>query len=227
MELLVSIVIFMSFLGIVSQSYLNIVTTQRSANEVRKMYSEVRGFMDFLSEEIRLSAIDYDCYAVDTLMNSNIGGFNPSINKSFATDCPELSANGSIYDGRTSILSLAKKNGLEKTVVKVETDPENNDRSIVSVIKKIKGGGGWVNAPGYDGYVRVLSENVNVKNLSFAVFPDVNPYSADYAIFTDNTTQFQPKVTVFLSIENVDKAGSEFSYDFQTTISSRVYSRSL
>lgn len=214
MELLVSIVIFMSFLGIVSQSYLGIVTAQRQANEVRKMYSDVRGFMDFLAEEIRLSAIDYDCYATGTL------------SQGFQTDCPEPSAQSSIYDGRTHILSLAKKNGLEKTVVKVDPDPDNLDRFIVKVIKKIKDGSTWANAPGYDGYVQVLSDSVNVKNLNFAIFPDVNPYSDDYEIFTNNTTQFQPKVTVFLSIENPDKARSEFSYDFQTTISSRVYSRS-
>lgn len=35
-ELMISIVIFVLFLGIVSQSYISIVRTQREANEVRR-----------------------------------------------------------------------------------------------------------------------------------------------------------------------------------------------
>jgi len=224
MELLVSIVIFMSFLGIVSQSYLNIVTTQRQANEIRKMYSDVRGFVDFLAEEVRLSEIDYGCYETSSSIILPKGGFGLS-SSVFKTECPET--NAIIAGGRTSVLLLASKNGLEKTAVKVEQDKENPDRFIVKVKKIIKFGNVWEPAPGFEeGYAEVLSEGVKVKNLSFAIFPDVNPYSDDYEIFTDNTTQFQPKVTVFLSIANPDESRTEFSYDFQTTISSRVYSRS-
>jgi len=207
-ELLISIVLFTIFLGLVSQSYLSIVRTQRQANEVRKMYSEVRIFMDSLAEEIRLSAIDYDCYW------GNLGLENEPLCASDAT--------GTIVNGHSSVLSLVKKSGGEKTTYKIV---EEDDRIIIKVKKWYLDNGIWAVVPGYQGFRNVFSEKLTINYVDFAIFPDVNPYSK--LNYLDNAVQFQPKVTFFLSVKNAEGTNAKFDYQFQTTISSRVYSREI
>lgn len=60
-EMLISISVFMLFLGIVAQSYMSLVTANRKANDIQKMYREVRFVFDTLAQEIRNGAIDYTC----------------------------------------------------------------------------------------------------------------------------------------------------------------------
>lgn len=206
-ELMISIVIFMIFLGMVSQSYISIVRTQRQANEVRKMYSDVRLVMDFLSEEIRLSSIDYDCYAGK------------------GTSCEGVIA-GTFFDGRTEHLALIRQGGGQKTFVKLD------DEGRLVVKKLLREGNEYIPAPGYETNYRPLtSDRVTIDALSFAIFPDVNPYSneilegTNIPIYADNGTQFQPKVTTFMSVSNAEGVDIPFDFDFQTTVSSRVYSR--
>lgn len=206
-ELMISIVIFVLFLGIVSQSYISIVRTQREANEVRKMYSDVRLVMDFLSEEIRLSSIDYDCYAGK------------------GTNCEGVIA-GTFFNGQTEHLALIRQGGGQKTFVKLDDD----GRLVVK--KLLRDGDEYIPAPGYETDYRPLtSDRVRFEHLSFAIFPDVNPYSnevlpgSNVPIYADNGTQFQPKVTTFMTVKNSDEVSTSFDFDFQTTVSSRVYSR--
>lgn len=206
-ELMISIVIFVLFLGIVSQSYISIVRTQRSANEVRKMYSDVRAVMDFVSEEIRLSSIDYDCYAGKGI------------------DCEGVIA-GTFFDGRTEHLALIRQGGAQKTFIKLDADGH------LVVKKLVRQDGEYLPVPGYETDYRMLtSDRVVFDHLSFAIFPDVNPYSneilqgSEIPIYADNGTQFQPKVSIFMTVRNSDEVNTPFDFDFQTTVSSRVYSR--
>lgn len=206
-ELLISIVIFMIFLGIVSQSYISIVRAQRQANEVRKMYSDVRLVMDFIAEEVRLSSIDYDCYAGK------------------GSDCEDL-LGGSLFAGRTDHLVLIRQGGTAKTFIKLDQEGH------IVVKKLVKREGQFVEAPGYETSYRPLtSDRIVFEDLTFAIFPDVNPYSNDTLpgsgkpIYADNGTQFQPKVTVLMRVVNDEDVNTPFAFDFQTTISSRVYSR--
>lgn len=203
-ELLISIVLFMIFLGIASQSYISIVRSQRQANEVRKMYSDVRSFMDFMSEEIRLGSIDYNCYGSDDL------GFDENKQKY----C--LAAGKSISGGETESLMLIKKNGEEKTLI-------DFDHGKVTVTKYYRDSiGNWRHLTGYENKV-MLADRVEVTDLRFMIFPDKNPYVYYY----DNEVQFQPKVTVMMSVSNAEGVSTPFNFDFQTTISSRVYSKKI
>lgn len=203
-EMLVSLVLFVIFLGIVSSSYVNIVRAQKSANEIRKMYSEVRNFVDFLTEEVRLGSIDYDCY-LGVIPYSDVY-------------CPELLE--AITDGRTTDLALYRKDGLQKTIFRYDPDEKK-----VFVRKYEKDAlGVWGEAPGYaEGFRETMSNFVSVEKMSFAIHPDVNPFAQVNAY--DNAKQFQPKVTVFMTVKNGQNVKSQFQLDFQTTISSRVYSR--
>ncbi|MBD3328530.1 prepilin-type N-terminal cleavage/methylation domain-containing protein, partial [Candidatus Peregrinibacteria bacterium] len=120
-ELLIGITIFVVFMGVVAQSYISIVRSFRQQNEIRKVYGEVRDFMDFLAEEARLSAVDYSCY--DTGVSSCIE--------------PDLSLN----QGFTDTIVLRNKNGLEQTVISFD---EN-----VTVQKWEKQSGTWILQDGY------------------------------------------------------------------------------
>ncbi|MEZ4087562.1 MAG: type II secretion system protein [Candidatus Gracilibacteria bacterium] len=206
-ELMISIVIFVIFLGIVSQSYISIVRAQRRANEIRKMYSDVRIALDYISEEVRLSSIDYACY------------------EGTGTNCEGV-IQGTLFGGSTDHLALVRQGGTEKTFVKLD------DEGHLVVKRLIRQEGEYVPAPGYEtGYVSLTGDNVVFDHLSFSIFPDLNPYSnenipgTDTPIYADNGTQFQPKVGVYMSASSPEGSAIEFDFDFQTTISSRVYSR--
>jgi prepilin-type N-terminal cleavage/methylation domain-containing protein len=209
-ELLISIVIFVFFLGLVSTSYISIVRTQKEANEVRKIYSELRTFVDMLAEEVRLSAVDYDCYE---------GSSSFTDETYWCADVLQP-----LTEGRSNYLALVRKGGKEKTVFKFEDNK-------VFMTKAYKQNGAWGYAPGFEAivgqsnYQQILSDNIDVTNLTFYVFPDVNPYSSEH--YRENAKQFQPKLTIFMSVKNGLNAESNFEFDFQTSVSSRVYSRTI
>ncbi len=59
MELLISMTIFIIFVGILINSYTYIVKSQREANDYRQLYAEARHVFDKLTEEIRAGSIYY------------------------------------------------------------------------------------------------------------------------------------------------------------------------
>jgi len=61
MEMLISITIFMMFLGIIASSYTSLTGANRRANETQKLYREIRFVFDTLAQEIRAGTIDYSC----------------------------------------------------------------------------------------------------------------------------------------------------------------------
>lgn len=209
-ELLISIVIFVFFLGLVSTSYISIVRAQKDANQVRKIYSELRTFVETLAEEIRLSAVDYDCYE---------GSPTFSDDSYWCADILQP-----LTEGRSNYLALVRKGGKEKTVFKFEDNK-------VFMTKAYKQNNVWSFAPGYDAlvgqsnYQQILSDSLDVTNLTFYVFPDVNPYSSEH--YRENAKQFQPKVSIIMSVKNGLNEDSNFEFDFQTSVSSRVYSRAI
>lgn len=227
-ELLVSITVFVVFLSVVSVAYIGIVRSQRQANEVRRMYSDVRSFIESLSEDMRLGTIDYDCY-------KETGSFelNPTNPCPFSTviDPQSSAADKSPY------LAIVNKDRTRKVVYWF--DKENGQLKV----KRYERLGGadavdiasWSDVPGYapgdegadanTGSRSLLSSMVKVKNLTFAVNPPVNPYSS--ANYSKNQYQYQPKVTLSMTVENASENVPPFHLDFQTTLSSRVYSRSL
>ncbi len=223
-ELLIGIVLFVIFLGVVTNSYIDIVRAQRSANEVRKMYSQVRDFVDFLSQEVRLSSIDYGCYLGGGQGSSTCGGADggsSEISGLFDVTCPKGSLQ--ISNGRSADLSVTRKDGLTKTIFHYDADAKKVQ--VVQFDANMEGGG-WkdsVQFPGQE-YKDVFDGTIIVEKLTFAISPDVNPYGGEY--YCLNQKQFQPKVTVFMQLRNSNSVSSDFSFDYQTTISSRVYSES-
>lgn len=202
-ELLVSMGVFILFLAFVSSSYITIVRAQRSANEVRKTYSEVRDFFEVFSQEVRLGTIDYPCYEGTT-----------------ADACVVQDVAYSLQSGRSNYLALVSKDGSEKNVFHF-----NKDLHTVELQKFVLKGTSFVPAPGYiDGFRHLFSDQVQVDELSFVISPIVNPYDQKHA--AENKYQFQPKVTLFLTVRSGSGQTKVAPLHLQTTVSSRAYSRS-
>ncbi|GEM_PF-3995129 len=60
-EMLISITLFMSFLGLVASSYTSLVSANRKAKEIQNLYNDVRFVFDTLASEIRGGEVDYSC----------------------------------------------------------------------------------------------------------------------------------------------------------------------
>lgn len=227
-ELLVSISIFVIFLGVVSLSYIGIVRSQRQANDVRKMYSDVRTFVESLSQDMRLGTVDYDCYKSGSVTPGDSLATNPC---PFSTilDPQGSTASSSPY------LAIVNKDRTQKVVywfdqtegkLKVKRYERGGSSDQVDIAQ-------WTDAPGYasgdegadpqNGSRVLFSDLVTVKQLVFAVNPPVNPYEASN--YDKNQYQFQPKVTMTMYVENANPNVPPFHLRFQTTLSSRVYSR--
>jgi prepilin-type N-terminal cleavage/methylation domain-containing protein len=219
-ELLISIAIFTIFLGVVTSSYVTIVRGQKDANEVRRMYAEVRDFADFFSQEVRLSTVEYGCYQNTGLTTLCSGGkdIETSVEDVYSSQCKGVF---SLANGRTTDLSLVRKDGLTKTIFHYD-----ESKKKLQVLQYVKlAGGAWQNSPEFpdEEYKDLLGTGVSVEKLQFAINPDINPYDSDY--YCRNQKQFQPKVSIFMRIKNAANANSQFNLDYQTTISSRVYSK--
>ena len=209
-ELLVSMAIFVIFLGVVSTSYIGIVRSQRQANTVRKMYSEVRTLMDTMTTDMRLGSPDYDCYDASS-----------DVNKCPAEIKNKLQLES---DGSSVYLALINKNNFEKVFYWFDAGAQKIKVKRFNMVN-----GAWAPQADYtdqaeDGFKLLLADDIKVTNLTFIISPVVNPYSHDLKIVNKNQFQFQPKVTVLLSVENLNSTLPPFHLNLQTTISSRVYS---
>jgi prepilin-type N-terminal cleavage/methylation domain-containing protein len=215
-ELLVSLSLFVIFLGVVSSSYISVVRSQRQANTVRKMYSHVRTFMDTLNQEVRLGTIDYDCYEKVYNEKTDVNKCPPEVASDIA-----ISA-----DGFSSYLAIVNKDQTEKTIYKYD-----HENKTIKVKKFIQSGGGWSPSPEFDtaiiessdGFKNLFPNELQVTGATFALYPAVNPYSK--AHYKENQYQFQPKVTLFLTVANAGQSLPPFHLNLQTSISSRVYTR--
>ena len=252
-ELLVSIAIFVVFLGVVSVSYIGIVREQRQANEVRKMYTEVRSFVEDLSQDMRLGSIDYECYAPPSTVSSlSLITYVATLLKpleahaaplaisqpilptlqlqNISTACPfSYLDTQSVNASQSPYLAIVNKDKTQKTFYWF--DQENKQLKVKRYEKQ---GEGWSEMAGYsyrpddkstdqNGSRFVFSDVLQVTNAVFSVNPPADPYSSDN--YDKNLYQFQPKVTLSLSVKNADSSSAPFHLDFQTTLSSRVYSR--
>lgn len=207
-ELLVSLSIFIVFLGVISQSYVAIVRAQRQANGVRKTYSEVRSVMETFAQDIRLNTPDYDCYEQSQDLHL----------------CPADITNYLLLESQ-HYLVLTNQDKTAKIVYRF--DPST---STVQVKHYQKTNDVWeAQIPQgdadqtQDGFQPLLSKEIKVKNLNFALYPLKNPYSQTH--YAESQYQFQPHVKIFMTVETTRENLPPYVINLQTSFSSRVYSR--
>lgn len=144
-ELLIAMSIFMVFMLVVSNSFIDIVRAQKSTNETRAMYSELRNLIDLVNNEMREGSVDFFCYNQDILVN-------PDFVAQSLERCVE-GADLQIPIGNN--LRTISKDGLQSSVIKfVAGTPAAG--GIAGVPGKVmlmrfrNNNGSWSVAPGFE-----------------------------------------------------------------------------
>lgn len=212
-ELIISMLIFTIFIGVVASTFLLVSRSLREANEVRKVYTEARAIMDQLTQDVRLNTLDYNCYG-----DAADGSFD------YGSSFGECSV-GLGDTGSASLLALISADGLHRTVYRF--GPGANGEGVFSVLKldwneNGIGGGEWVTAEGFSssaGFLAFGNESVVLQNVGFVIAPLASPVSLE------NAHQFQPSVHVVIEARSTSSRLPEsIPVSLTTTISSRVYS---
>ncbi len=208
-EVLIALTIFVIFVTTMSSTYLHIARSQREANTVRAMYSDLRYVMTIISDEARAKTIDYACYPSTVLAGS------------FSNYCNDVRASA----GQIDYLALIDRTSTNRTIFKVE----NNNEGIkeLKVFKEHKtfdenGLETWVADEGYrSGYQKLALDSIKLEGLEFEIAPLADPFDPDNVAC--GPVQFQPSVTVNASITGASPDTEDFRLDIQTSLSSRVY----
>lgn len=211
-ELLIAISIFMVFFTVMASSFIDIIRAQNVANETREMYSELRGFTDFVNDEMRGGTVDFFCYEQGTINNLDF-------NQASLVRCNAEGSNVTIDSGNN--LRTISKDGLHSSVIKFTPGVAAIDgtfgNGIVEVKKFRNVDGAWAPESGYESFKRFAFGNVNVKNLRFDIYPKKDPAINS----SDLSTQFQPMVVMALSVASSNPA-VRFDLQYQTMITSRA-----
>lgn len=171
-ELLIAITIFMLFLGIVSGSYLTLVSANRNANETQKLYREVRLVFDTLAEKIRSGVLDYSC--IDPALAATEGPCLEDINQPSKRTMRVLDSAG------TTRTRLSFKNGQLRESRETRDSPNS----------------AWI----VESDALPLITTADISDLTFTIFPHKNPYAQGNA--ADDALQYQPTVTIIMKIKN-------------------------
>lgn len=215
-ELLLAITIFMLFITAATNTFLEIIRTQKSANEVRQMYAEMRNFVDYVSNEMREGGIDYFCYNQDFLQNLDF-------NQAALVRC-EDAALLRIDSGDN--LRTVSKDGLTASIIKFD-----NEASKVCVKRFRNVNEAWQLESGYENYSAASGEdggcgsykefgfaNLKVKDLRFEILPAKDP--TDPASFNNLATQLQPMTRMYMEVNsNLDSV--KFDLNYQTLLTAR------
>ncbi|MBD3157051.1 prepilin-type N-terminal cleavage/methylation domain-containing protein [Candidatus Peregrinibacteria bacterium] len=216
-EVLVAIAIFMIFITSISSAYLDIARSQREANVVRAMYSEVRYIFDLIGQEARAKTIDYGCTGSLDLAGDIQGD-------GFARTPQETSSGCLALKGVSSenYLALVNHEGTERTIFLLEDDTQDETKKLFYLREEKEAfERGWIAAPGFDGFTEITLKSIQLDNFMFEIAPLADPFDIDN--IGCGPVQFQPSVSLYASVSGRGEQAKNFSMDLQTTVSSRVY----
>ncbi|MBI4994248.1 hypothetical protein HZC21_01215 [Candidatus Peregrinibacteria bacterium] len=171
MEMLISISVFMVFVGLVAGSYISLVKANNTANDMQKLYRETRNVFDVIASEIKNGAIDYSCVNPETdvhcIENQNAG-----------------------EKGEKKVLGILRRTGASRALFKLKDGKilfQEQTRDPTNMA--------WVYVTDWQ---PLTAEKSNVEDLRFKIFPEKNPYDAANA--ENDASQWQPSTTIFLKI---------------------------
>jgi prepilin-type N-terminal cleavage/methylation domain-containing protein len=148
-ELIIAMLVFTIFIGVVASVYISVTRSLRHASEVRKVYAEARYLMDRVTQDVRLFTVDYDCLDGYGTSNNECVGFT---------------------EGR--LLPLISADGMERLVY--EYDPDDKTFSIFELEYD---GSNWVTSAGYlEGPQYFVSDSVSLDDIHFDIYPLDSPY---------------------------------------------------
>lgn len=207
-ELLIAMSIFMIFMLVVSNSFIDIIRAQKTANETRLMYSELRDFVDLVNNEMREGSVDFFCYNQDILIN-------PDFTSQSLARCIE-GADLQISSGNN--LRTISKDGLQSTVIKFLSGDDLSGGKIM-LMRFRNNNGSWSIAPGFEsGFQEFAFSNLVVKKLIFDIYPKVDPASEESQ--KNLAAQLQPMVRMQIQVGSKVETVN-FDLNFQTLITAR------
>lgn len=147
-EMLISISIFMIFIGIAANSYMSLASANKKANEMQKLYRDARFVFDTVSTEVRSGALDYSCLnGTDVHCLANLNSTNPKV------------------------IALAHNRGLQRTFIKY-------DEAAKNIMTMRQSRETTASAWPENEWEAVAPANFPLEDFSFSVFPLKNPYDA-------------------------------------------------
>ena len=207
-ELLISITIFSGFMIVASNAFVDIIRAQKTANETRLIYSELRDFVDLVDTQMREGGIDYFCY-------------NQELKKEIDFSATSLVR---CYDGATlqidseNNLRTIAKDGLTSSIIKFEPPKADGTGGGIYQLRFRNNNGSWIQEPGYENYKPIDFLNLKVNDLRMEIYPKEDPQSA--AAQKKLETQIQPMVRLYLDVGS-RSANVPFDMKFQTSLTAR------
>ena len=192
-EMMVAMSIFVIFIGVIIQSYLSIITSQREANEYRAMYSEARYVFDKVSDEIRNGVISYDQMGVKD--GSHLENPVPKL-VLFSPD-QTRAVLFQYSNEKIGFAEFQRDVTIDNTLDAFQNQFQLKDNFVLN------------------------SERIKAKDLNMYVSPVDDPYRDENVV--KNGLQYQPKVTLFATFAKEIRVGKTIEFNLQTTISSRSY----
>lgn len=214
-ELLISICIFMGFMIVATDSYLEVIRAQKSANETRQIYSELRNFVDYVNNELREGSIDYFCYNQNFVQNLDF-------NQMALARCDEAAA--LTIDSGNNLRTISR-DGVTSSIIKY-------DQALGKVcVKRYRNtNGSWQLENGYENasvagednscgsFKEFTFANLKVNDLRFEILPKKDPRSPQS--MNNLATQLQPMVRIYLDVgSKLDTV--KFDLKYQTLLTAR------
>lgn len=186
-ELLISITIFSGFMIVVANAYVDIVRAQKTANETRLIYSELREFVDLVQTDLREGGVDYFCYNQDFLVNPDFT----------ATSLARCADGADLTIAADNNLRTISKDGLTSSIIKFG-DLGDGTQGL-SELKFRNVNGSWGREPGYESAYQPISfANLKINSLRFEIYPKVDPKAASSQKMLES--QIQPMVRMYLDV---------------------------
>lgn len=208
-ELITAITIFSLFIAVISSSYIFLIGTLREAQSTKDFNAEVMDSVDRMAEEIRISAIDYNCYS---------GNSHP-----VCSSAESSSSNGD-SDGilDSSYLVLLNIDQTKRTIFRIKD-------SKLQILKQTLVENSWNADDGFEnldkepyGFMDLTSAGVLVNEGKFHITPNQDPYASSF-----NELQYQPQVTLDFEFQNNLFKKRPIILPIHTTSVSRVYGQNL
>ncbi len=211
-ELLLAISIFMVFMLAATNSFLEIIRTQKTANETRLIYAELRNFVDYVTNETREGAIDYFCYQQDTLTDLDYT----------AASLVRCDENAEFGLSAKNNLRTISADGLSSSIIKFlpqeQTVCLKRYRNVNNSWQLEEGYGEGVSEGGCgSGYKEFAFANLAVRDLRFEILPAGDPSAA--AAQTNLATQLKPMVRMYLQVgSKIDTVKFDLKYQTLLTV---------
>jgi type II secretory pathway pseudopilin PulG len=218
-ELLIAITIFMGFMIVASNAYLEIIRAQKTANETRLIYSELRNFVDLINNELREGTVDYFCYSQELLENLDF-------NQLALTRCYDAAL--LTVDAGNNLRTISR-DGLSSSIIKFVPAAEEGQGGKLCQMRFRNSNGSWQREAGFEGgdssdasgcgdYKELAFGNLDIRHLRMEIFPLKDPKSPSAQKDLEN--QIQPMVRMKLEVGS-KLPSVKFDLNFQTSITAR------